>query len=228
MKNTNFENTNGLDDTAENHVTSARDIAIMSRELIKHDKITEYSAIWMDTIRDGTFGLTNTNRLVRFYKGATGLKTGSTSKAGFCISATATRNGMTLICVVMGAPTSDVRNQIATKLLDWGFSNYTVYHAPKITLEPIRILGGVQSECHVAVENFCDVMRKNDAKRIQYVTEIPDSLSAPIQKGDPIGKIVYQLDGASVGEAHILAEESVEKIGFWELLLRVLSKMCGV
>ena len=110
MKNTNFENTNGLDDTAENHVISARDIAIMSRELIGHKKILEYSSIWMDSIRDGAFGLTNTNRLIRFYKGANGLKTGSTSKAGFCISATAERDGMTLIAVVMGSPTRDIRN----------------------------------------------------------------------------------------------------------------------
>ena len=114
MKNTSFENTNGLDDTAISHLTSARDIAIMSRELIKHKKITEYSSIWMDTIRDGSFGLTNTNRLIRFYRGATGLKTGSTSKAGFCISATAEREGMTLICIIMGASTRDERNSAAT------------------------------------------------------------------------------------------------------------------
>ena len=122
MKNTNFENTNGLDDTVTNHVTSARDVAIMSRELIKYDKILEYSKIWMDTTRNGTFGLTNTNRLVRFYKGATGLKTGSTSKAKFCVSATAMRDGMHLICVIMAADTRDIRNAAATTLLDWGFA----------------------------------------------------------------------------------------------------------
>ena len=110
MTNTNFENTNGLDDTATNHVTSARDIAIMSRALLRHSKITEYSSIWMDTVRNGEFGLTNTNRLVRFYKGATGLKTGSTAKAGFCISATAERDGVSLICVIMAAPTRDIVN----------------------------------------------------------------------------------------------------------------------
>ena len=127
MENTHFENTNGLDDTVTNHVTSARDIAIMSRELIRHEKILQYSSIWMDTVRNGEFGLTNTNRLVRFYRGATGLKTGSTSKAKFCMSATAKRDGMHLIAVIMGAETKDIRNTEATKLLDWGFANYSLY-----------------------------------------------------------------------------------------------------
>ena len=138
MKNTYFENTNGLDDTVTNHLTSARDIALMSRELIKHEKILEYSSIWMDTIRNGEFGLTNTNRLVRFYNGATGLKTGSTSKAKFCVSATAKRNGMHLICVIMGAETRDERNAIATKLLDYGFANYSLYTAQGQSSKSLR------------------------------------------------------------------------------------------
>ncbi|MBE6662756.1 MAG: D-alanyl-D-alanine carboxypeptidase [Ruminococcaceae bacterium] len=228
MQNTHFENTNGLDDTTSEHLTSARDIAIMSRALLSHEKIKEYSSIWMDTIRDGAFGLTNTNRLVRFYRGATGLKTGSTAKAGFCVSASATREGMELICVIMGAESRDIRNASATALLDWGFSNYAVYCAPKVTLEPIRVLGGVRAECCVATEDFRDVMSKNDAKRMQYVTEVPKTLSAPVQKGDVIGKVTYQLDGKTVGEARILADESVEKIGFGELLLRVLARMSAV
>ncbi len=228
MKNTRFENTNGLDDTTTEHLTSARDIAIMSRALLSHEKIKEYSSIWMDTIRNGTFGLTNTNRLVRFYQGATGLKTGSTAKAGFCVSASATRDGMELICVIMGAESRDIRNASATALLDWGFSNYAVYCAPKVTLEPLRVLGGVRAECPVQTEDFRDVMPKNDTKRIQYVIDIPDALTAPVQKGEQIGKVTYQLDGKTVGEAGIFAEESVEKIGFGELLLRVLAKMSGV
>jgi len=131
MENTNFENTNGLDDTAENHLISARDIATMSRELIKHEKILEYSSTWMDSIRNGEFGLTNTNRLIRFYSGANGLKTGSTSKAKFCISASAKRDGMQLIAVIMGSPTRDIRNECAKKLLDYGFANYGCYSNPK-------------------------------------------------------------------------------------------------
>ena len=128
MKNTHFENTNGLDDTAENHVTSARDIAIMSRELISHKDILKFSSTWMDTVRNGEFGLTNTNRLVRYYNGCTGLKTGSTAKAKFCISATAERNGLHLIAVVMGSPTRDERNALAAKLLDFGFELHCFSH----------------------------------------------------------------------------------------------------
>ena len=116
MNNTNFENPTGLDDNTVNHVTSSMDIAIMSRELLKHETILNYTNIWMDTIRNGEFGLTNTNRLIRFYKGANGLKTGSTSKAKFCISATAKRDGMQLIAVVMGSPTRDIRNECAKKM----------------------------------------------------------------------------------------------------------------
>lgn len=139
MTNTVFKNTNGLDDTVEGHVTTARDIAVMSRELItKHPKILEYSSIWMDTIRNGAFGLTNTNRLVRFYRGANGLKTGSTSKAKFCISATALRDGMQLIAVVMASPTRDARNESAKKLLDYGFANFEV---ARLTPGSFRLCG---------------------------------------------------------------------------------------
>ena len=138
MSSTHFENTNGLDDTALNHVTSAGDIAIMSRELIRHKEILEFSSTWMDTIRNGQFGLTNTNRLVRFYRGCNGLKTGSTKKAGFCVSVTAEREGMTLICVIMGAENRDIRNAEAQKLLDWGFATYGLFAAEGGTLDGCR------------------------------------------------------------------------------------------
>ena len=142
MKNTNFENTNGLDDTAENHKTSALDIAIMSRELIRHKEILNYSSIWMDTVRNGEFGLTNTNKLVRFYKGCTGLKTGSTSKAGFCVSVTASRENVNLICVIMGAESGDARNKAASALLDYGFANYCNYTYTEGKFDGIKISGG--------------------------------------------------------------------------------------
>lgn len=127
MDNTHFENVTGLDDDTVSHLTSAYDIALMSRELLTHPQILEYSGIWMDTIRDGAFGLTNTNRLIRFYDGATGLKTGSISKAKFCISATAMREDLHLIAVIMGSDTRDTRNAAAKSLLDFGFANYSVY-----------------------------------------------------------------------------------------------------
>ena len=225
MKNTHFENTNGLDDSVENHVTSARDIAIMSAELITHEKILEYSSIWMDTIRNGEFGLTNTNRLVRFYEGATGLKTGSTSKAKFCISATAKRKGMSLICVVMAAPTRDVRNATATALLDWGFANFGMYTSPAVELQPVGVNGGVKNSCAVEQGNFKSVVDKSDISKITYKVKLSKSISAPIKKGDKLGSIEYFLGDKLIGTAEVCAFENIEKISFGYLFINFLAKM---
>ncbi len=228
MVNTHFENTNGLDDTATNHVTSARDIAIMSRELISHPKILEYSGIWMDTIRDGAFGLTNTNRLVRFYPGATGLKTGSTAKAKFCVSATAMREGMHLIAVVMGSPTRDIRNEEAKKLLDYGFSNYALYRDAAADLGDLPTLGGMSEVARVRSSDFSCLLSRGEQARITRRIELPDSLSAPVSRGDTVGRVVYEVDGRTVGQAPILACEDVGKISFWQLFLRLLQNCLGI
>ena len=222
MVNTRFENTNGLDDTVENHVTSARDIALMSRELIKHETILKYSSIWMDTIRNGAFGLTNTNRLVRFYKDATGLKTGSTAKAGFCVSATAKRDGMHLICVVMGAETRDIRNAIATKLLDYGFANYSLYHADGQTLDEIKVLGGVENTCGISYGGFDCVMSKGTGNRVTFSVEFDGTLVAPVKVGTKVGKVVYRAGDEILGEVPILTTEEIDKIDFWGLVGRIL------
>ena len=225
MINTKFENTNGLDDTAMNHYTSARDIAIMSRELIKHEKILEYSSIWMDTIRNGEFGLTNTNRLVRFYKGCNGLKTGSTSKAGFCISATAKRDGMTLICVIMGAENRDTRNKIATQLLDWGFANFGLFAKEAGQLLDIPVRGGVQQTVSARFGGFYCVMPKADVAKIkeEAVMNAP-YYSAPLRVGDKLGEVVYSLDGQQLGSVSILCSENVERINYWGVLGRIFAK----
>jgi D-alanyl-D-alanine carboxypeptidase (penicillin-binding protein 5/6) len=226
MTHTNFENTNGLDDTTVNHVISARDISIMSRELItKHERILEYSSIWMDSIRGGEFGLTNTNRLIRFYKGATGLKTGSTAKAKFCVSATAERNGMSLICVVMAAPTRDIRNAIATSLLDYGFSGYALYRNEKSEIEDVRVIGGIKERCSVSEVDFCKVLSKNEAAKISRTVELEGTVAAPISKGDKVGRCVYRFGDTIIGESDIVATEDVEKIDFIGLLCRMLAKM---
>lgn len=224
MKNTVFENTNGLDDTAERHLTSAKDIAIMSAELIKHKKILEYSSIWMDTVRNGLFGLTNTNRLVRYYNGCTGLKTGSTDKAGFCISATAERDGVSLICVIMGAETRDVRNQAATSLLDWGFANYAVFeHTPK-ELDPIKVMGGAYDLVKLEYDPFSFVTEKASVGKIQYKIELPEYVTAPLKQGDEIGNVIFTLDGKEVGRTPIVASADVKKIGFADVWWRMLGK----
>ena len=224
MKNTNFENTNGLDDTTTNHLTSALDIAIMSKALLKHKDILKYSSIWMDTIRNGEFGLTNTNRLVRFYQGATGLKTGSTNKAKFCISATAERNGMHLICVIMGAPTSDVRNKIATKLLDWGFANYELYHSEKEDLSPLRVKGGTEQWCQITAAPFSVVVKKGDAAKIQKKYILDDFIFASVTKGQKVGEIKYTINGTNIGNSDITSSVTINEIDYWSLFIRILSK----
>ncbi len=224
MKNTAFENTNGLDDTAERHLTSARDIAVMSRELIGHNKILEYSSIWMDTVRNGMFGLTNTNRLVRFYRGCTGLKTGSTNKAGFCVSATAERDGVSLICVIMGAESGDKRNAIAARLLDYGFANYGVYKYIPEDFDDIKVTGGVEDRVRIEAKDFSCVSEKGKISKIQFKTELPESVSAPIKKGDKIGEMIFTSDGEEIGRTEIIAASDVDKISFFELWYRMLAK----
>ena len=224
MKNTRFENVTGLDDTAKEHLTSARDIAIMSRALIRHDMVLKYSSVWMDSIRDGAFGLTNTNRLVRFYQGCTGLKTGSTAKAGFCVSVTAKRGSLSLICVVMGAESRDARNAIAAQLLDWGFANYTLYGAEAEELSPLRVVGGVQNECRVGYASFCCVVPKGTEGSVEKRLSLPESLTAPITSGDEVGCVEFLLNGEKIGERPITACETVKRIGFFEILWRMLSR----
>lgn len=227
MKNTHFENTNGLDDTAQNHLTSARDIALMSAELItKHPKVLEYSSIWMDSVRGGTFGLTNTNRLIRFYRGANGLKTGSTSKAKFCISATAERDGMTLIAVVMGSPTRDIRNAEASKMLDYGFANYALYRLEKEDMGEIKVLGGTAQSCKISHGELSAVVESEKKGSIEIVTELPESAVAPIKSGDVVGTIRIMSDDTEIGKTDIVADEDVGKISYFGVFGQILRYFC--
>lgn len=228
MTATHFENTNGLDDTAQNHVTSAQDIAIMSRALIAHKEILAFSSTWMDTIRNGTFGLTNTNRLVRFYRGCNGLKTGSTHKAGFCISVTAEREGMTLICVIMGAENRDIRNAEAQRLLDWGFAVYGLYTAEAGTLPPVKITGGTAESVGIRYPRFTAVLPRADMAAVDPDVTIPESLPAPVRAGEAVGKIVYTCKGQPIGEVAVTASETVEKLGFWGLWSRIIHRALGI
>jgi len=229
MVNSHFENVNGLDDTTVNHKTSARDIAIMSSELIiKHPEILGYSGIWMDTIRNGTFGLTNTNRLIRFYNGATGLKTGSTSKAGFCISATAERNGTKLIAVIMAAPTRDVRNAEAKALLDYGFSNFETYRSDGGVLNDIPMSGGIVSFINASYSSAIMVLPKGEGTGVVKNVTVYDNLKAPIKQGDIVGKVTYSYKGDVLKEYDIVSDIDSPKIKFSDLFFKVFSKFCTV
>ncbi len=222
MKNTNFENTNGLDDTTTNHTTSAYDIALMSQALIKYDFILKYSSTWLDTVRGGEFGLTNTNRLVRFYRGCTGLKTGSTAKAGFCVSATAERDGTSLICVVMGAPSRDVRNNIAQSLLDYGFANYMTYTYGAGDFSNIKVVGGKTESVSARHDAFYMTLNKADIKYIEPKISLPDTISAPISMGDTLGEVEFYLNGERVGALPIISNDTVERMSVGDIFLKIL------
>ena len=227
MTSTVFKNTNGLDDDVEGHLTSARDIAIMSRELItKHPKILEYSSIWMDSIRGGAFGLTNTNRLIRFYRGANGLKTGSTSKAKFCISATAERDGMQLIAVVMASPTRDERNETAKKLLDYGFAGWEVAElSPKEPLSEIKLKGGAVESVALECTLQSVLLKKGQASKIRQEMYLPEYVCAPIAAGESLGRIDYVGEDGIVASVPITAAESADKISYGGVIWRVIRKM---
>ena len=222
MTNTHFENATGLDDTVTNHLTSAYDIALMSRELVKYSCVTDYSGVWQDSIRNGEFILTNTNRLVRYYDGCTGLKTGSTDKAGFCVSATAKRDGMHLIAVVMGAETRDDRNNAARAMLDFGFSNYALYRDAECELESIDVMRGLKDEVAIYSEGFSKLVKKADKKRITKEFAIADYIAAPMQNGQVVGEVTYLLDGEVIGKSNIIVKEDIQEIGLKELYIRMI------
>ncbi len=228
LKNTHFENTTGLDDTTTDHYSCAADIATMSRELIKHKIILDYSSIWQDTIRNGEFTLTNTNRLVRYYDGCNGLKTGSTDKAGYCITATAKRGNMQLIAVVMGARTRDERNAIARSLLDFGFANYALYEKNESFIEDADVRKGKSDTASLYSAPFSCVVDKSKQSKIELIYEIPEYIVAPLSSGDTVGKIIYKIDGEQIGESVIYLKEEIEKIKFGDLLGRILKRIaCG-
>ena len=214
METTHFMNTNGLDE--DDHYSSARDVAIMSRELMKHETIFNYTSIWMDTLRGGKFQLANTNKLIRFYDGANGLKTGSTSKALCCLSAAAKRNDMQLIAVVLGAPTSAERFASAKSLLDYGFANYAVN--TQITagdeVQKIAVEKGVDKEVGVVAGDSCSTLvKKGQEDNITKEIKIDETITAPIEAGQKIGTMTISRDGEVIADIDLNASSAVEKKG---------------
>ena len=227
MTNTHFANTNGLD--ADDHYSSARDVSVMSKELIKHEKIFDYTTIWMDSLRDGKFQLANTNKLIRFYNGANGLKTGSTSKALCCLSASAKRDDMQLIAVVLGAPTSAKRFSSAKNLLDYGFANYKIEKLTtaneQITTIPVN--KGVKEAFGVCARDSYSVLKpKGDNE--ETITEIvTDEQYAPIKKGDKVGVLkIKTKDGEK--EIDLIATEDVEKINIIRIFENFFNMLVGM
>ncbi len=224
MTNTVFENATGLDDTAVDHKTTARDIAVMSCELLKHEMIENYSTVWMDSLRDGKTELVNTNKLVRFYSGTTGLKTGTTDKAGCCISASAKRDGLHLVAVVLGSDTSTDRFETAKALLSWGFSNYSsVELTPDFSLiTDLKVIGGEKTKLTPTAEGFSRLLvKKGDEERAEQTAELPVDVEAPVLKGQNLGKIIITLDGETLAKYSIVSTEEIKRLTFFTSLKRL-------
>ncbi len=224
MTNTEFINCTGLDDEAV-HYSTARDVALMSRELLKHEKIFDYTTIWMDTIRNGEFGLNNTNKLIRFYSGANGLKTGSTSKAKFCLSASAKRGDMQLIAVVLGAPSGAERFADAKSLLDFGFANYALYTPPTLSSNRVKVKGGKEEFVEFNWTQIPFVVKKGTESKIEVRTDIAKELSAPVERGQTIGHVSFVCDGEEIAKTYVYAGKGVEKAGVFDVLLSLFSSL---
>lgn len=230
MVNTHFVNCTGLDDgpDANEHLTTARDIAIMSRELLKHEKIKEYTTIWMDTVRNGEFGLSNTNKLVRFYDGTTGLKTGYTSGAGYCLSASAERGGMELIAVVMHCKTSPDRFESAKALLNYGFANYALVDPMEnLTIEPVPVVLGRQELVQVQAQGAGTILiDKALAGSVTCAVELDESVTAPVLKGQQLGTLRVEAGGQLLREIALAAAQEVPALGFPDIWRMMLERVC--
>lgn len=220
MNDTCFKNCHGLD--TDGHITSSYDISLMSRELLKnHPSITKYTTIWMDSLRDGKSVLTNTNKLIRNYKGATGLKTGSTGLALYNLSASATRDNLSLIAVIMRAPSTKVRFSDAQKLLDYGFNQYSYSQLAKKRniLTQLPVSKGVNSSVNAVFgEDAGSLLKKGNSRNIEQVVSLPESINAPVRKGEELGKVDYILEGQTICSVPIVADEDVKQINLSNMM----------
>lgn len=230
MKNTHFENCTGLDDETENHLTTAYDIALMSRELMKHELIKEYTTIWMDSLRDGKTELVNTNKLIRFYNGATGLKTGTTNKAGCCVSATATRDGTSLVAVVMGSENSSDRFEGAKAMLNWGFANYSSItpQIDKKLITDVNIVMGEERKITPQIPPVMSVLipkgRENDiVQNVELVAEV----EAPVESNQTLGTVTVSLDREVLGKYNLTSPHYVDRLSFKTVFCRLLAVLCN-
>lgn len=223
MNNTNFENCTGLD--SDNHYTTAHDVAVMSAALIKYPLIKKYSTVWMDSLRNGESELVNTNKLVRFYRGTTGLKTGTTSKAKYCLSATAQRDGMELVAVVLAGDSSDDRFAGAKKLLDYGFANYSFRELKgELKEESVKIEKGVKKSVKISCEGKANILLpKKQKDEITRDIQWKKNITAPIKRGDVLGYVNIYNKSSQIGSLPITANEDVEKLSLWVTLRWILN-----
>lgn len=228
MTNTHFDNCTGLDDDTTTHLTTALDIALMSRELLKHERIKTYTTVWMDSLRNGATELVNTNKLVRFYNGTTGLKTGTTTKAGHCLSASAQRDSLHLIAVVMGTENSNDRFEGAKAMLNWGFANYETF-TPQIDqslIGTVKVLRGNEEYMIPKAENIMPITLKTGMKnKIETKISLYEDVQAPVEKGQTLGTATLLCEGEVISEYKLVAENGVEKTKLGDIMLRFLKSI---
>ena len=226
MNDTTFKNCYGLDE--DGHLTSAYDIALMSRELIKHPKIYNYTKVWMDSLRDGKTQLVNTNKLLKSYKGITGLKTGTTGKAGSCMAATAERDGVQLISVVLGCPDTKTRFASSAALLDYGFANWSVAPPaiPKEATNPVPVRNGMQPQVETAVDSGSSILvPKGQAGSVKYRVDLQGGVTAPVAAGQIVGKVTCSLGSEVLKEYPIRAKAAVGPITFFSAMRLMLESL---
>jgi D-alanyl-D-alanine carboxypeptidase (penicillin-binding protein 5/6) len=230
MKDTRFLDCTGLTD--DGHYSTASDIAIMSRELVKnHPKVLEFTSIWLDSFRDGTFSLNNTNRLVRFYEGVNGLKTGFTSKAGYCLAATASRNNLNLISVVLGGPDSNTRFNESRKLLDYGFANFekVKVNSKGEQMQQVLVKNGLKMEVNaILAEDVILLLKKGSKGNIESKVVIEENILAPLSEGQKIGRVIYSVNGEELGTADLVSDREVKKASFIRLFFRMALDWIGI
>lgn len=229
MKDTVFKNCNGLDE--DGHITSAYDVAVMSRELMKHEMIFDYTSIWLDNLRDGKTQIVNTNKLLKTYKGITGLKTGTTNDAGCCMAASATRGDMSLVAVVLGCNSGKERFSDAAALLDYGFANFSVTQlkAPDDLPKTIKVDNGMQKNIGIGCDiNSSIVLDKNSGSKIVSKIDLPESIEAPVASGQKLGTVTYSLDGKAVKSFEITALQHAEQISFASVFSVLLNSIISL
>lgn len=223
LKHTNFENCTGLDDTVKAHYSCAYDLAVISCEVMKHPLITKYSTIWLDNLRGGKTELNNTNKLVKSYNGITGLKTGTTSNAGFCVSATASRDGLNLVAVVLGSDTSEHRFDTASYLLDTGFANYSCINinVDKKKIKPVKVKNGKEKEVNPVYDRNIKLIIPKGSDNLTYKYKIKKKVKAPIKKGDKLGKIEVISNDKKIKSIPLYSDKVVETVDFNYIFLKI-------
>ncbi|MBR3738557.1 MAG: D-alanyl-D-alanine carboxypeptidase, partial [Eubacterium sp.] len=226
-KNTHFENSNGLDDTASNHYSCAYDLALISCEVMKYDIVKKHTTVWLDSLRNGKTELNNTNKLINSYEGITGLKTGTTSNAGFCISATATRNNMNLVAVILKSPTSEDRFNSASNLLDYGFGNYEAitpeFDSDKIT--SVKVKRGVFKEIKPIISNSNKIVIKKGSDELSYEYEVKKTVSAPVEKYDELGWVKIKDKNKTLAKVKLISPNSISKVTAISIFKDLLCKI---